>query len=227
MTVAAHGTPDRLDTCRGLTDLVARPTAPSCVGGGRHEPTAAGRGGPSEVGRRVIGDSVRRVVAVVGAIVFLGAAACGTQGARVAAAPSTAQAGGTAAQTPSSTGATSTPEHVDLAPAGPAPGGPGDEDEGEKFPIAAALALKVGCEDLESQAHVPAVSEQLSCRLGVEHVYVITFRTAADRDSYLRGQQVVSGGFNVVGPTWVLHLEDPASSTAVARQLGGALQSGA
>jgi hypothetical protein len=116
---------------------------------------------------------------------------------------------------------------VDLAPAGPAPAGPGDEDESDRYPVASALALRAGCEDLESQAHLVSVAEQLSCRRGIEHVYVMTFRRTADRDAYLGGQQVVTGGYNVVGPTWVVHMEDPTSSSTVAHQLGGTLRPGA
>ena len=113
-----------------------------------------------------------------------------------------------------------------LAPAGPAPGGPGEEGEGEgaQVPFAAALARDIDCADFEPQAHVAAVDEQLSCRRGVDRVYVMTFRSTTDRDTYLSGAKVVSGGFDVVGPTWVVHLADAPVAESVATRLGGSVR---
>lgn len=114
-----------------------------------------------------------------------------------------------------------------LAPAGPAPGGGTHEEEGEDDPAAAAIATSVGCVETETQAHVPSVDQQLSCRRGTEHVYVMTFRSTTDRDTYLtREPQVIPGGFNVVGQTWVVHVEAPATANTLATQLRAALRPG-
>jgi hypothetical protein len=114
-----------------------------------------------------------------------------------------------------------------LAPAGPAPGGVAEAAEGEAPPAVAALASSLGCADLESQAHLAAVDAQATCRRGTERVYVMTFRSALDRDTYLtQGPQVVTGGFNVVGTTWVVHVETATTAQDVGAQLQGAVVSG-
>ena len=113
-----------------------------------------------------------------------------------------------------------------LAPAGPASGGVA-EAEGEAPPAVAALASSLGCADLESQAHLAAVDAQATCRRGTERVYVMTFRSALDRDTYLtQGPQVVTGGFNVVGATWVVHVETATTAQDVGAQLQGSVVSG-
>jgi hypothetical protein len=101
-------------------------------------------------------------------------------------------------------------------------------EEGSNQPVAAAVARSSGCAEIESQAHLPVVDQQFSCRRGTEHAYVMTFRTTANRDAYLtRGPQVVSGGFNVVGPTWVVHVESASTAGALGTQLGGVVRAGA
>lgn len=102
-----------------------------------------------------------------------------------------------------------------------------DGDEGPDDPVAAAIARSAGCADIEPQAHLPSVKVQLSCRRGTEHAYVMTFRSTTDRDTYLtQGPQVVPGGFNVVGRTWVVHVERPSTADALAAQLSGAVHPG-
>lgn len=115
-----------------------------------------------------------------------------------------------------------------LAPAGPAPGGPVNEAEpGARTPVA-QLADSIHCVDGESQAHLPFVSGQTSCRRGTERVYVLTFPSTADRDRYLtQGPQVVPGGWNVTGPQWLLHVESRATATELAQSLHGVVVPGA
>jgi hypothetical protein len=75
------------------------------------------------------------------------------------------------------------------------------------------------------QSHLPSVEAQMTCRRGTEQAYIMTFRSATDRDTYLgRGPQVVPGGFNVVGGTWVVHVEARATANALAAQLHGAVR---
>jgi hypothetical protein len=101
------------------------------------------------------------------------------------------------------------------------------EAEVNEHPAVAALAGPAGCEELETQAHIAAVESQFTCRRGTERLYLMTFRTAADRDTYLeQGPQVVPGGFNVVGPTWVVHVETAAIAETLADQLQGAVRAG-
>jgi hypothetical protein len=114
-----------------------------------------------------------------------------------------------------------------LAPAGPAPGGADLVDEGDEQPATAALARSVGCVELEPQAHVPAVEEQVSCRRGTERTYLMTFRSTADRDTYLtHGPQVVPGGFNVIGNTFVVHVPTTATARFLAAALPGLVRAG-
>jgi hypothetical protein len=95
-------------------------------------------------------------------------------------------------------------------------------------PAVASLASSLGCEELESQEHLPVVDSQATCRRGTERVYLMTFRSAVDRDTYLtQGPQVVEGGFNVVGPTWVLHVDEATTAQDLGGQLHGAVQNGA
>jgi len=142
-----------------------------------------------------------------------------------AAVPGGAPAGAanSTSKTPAS-GTAAPPPHGSLAPAGPAPGGysRAEEDAFGEQPIAARLADSVGCADLEVQEPLPAVSEQVSCRRGTDRVYVLTFDSPANRDTYLHAvRPVVPGGWNIIGPTWVLHVETQSMATEVQRQIGG------
>jgi hypothetical protein len=56
---------------------------------------------------------------------------------------------------------------------------------------------------------------------------MMTFGSTANRDTYLRGTQVVEGGFNVVGPTWVVHVEDAATAQDLGSHLHGDVRNGA
>jgi hypothetical protein len=117
-----------------------------------------------------------------------------------------------------------------LAPAGPAPGGGGAGEADEESDVGAVshIADLIGCEDRESQQHLPMVSQQLSCRRGIERVYVMAFDSFTNRDAYLAsGAQVVTGGYNVVGPTWVVHVESQQTANELQQQRGGAVQPGA
>jgi len=134
-----------------------------------------------------------------------------------------AGAANSTSRTPAS-GASAPPPPGSLAPAGPAPGGysSAEEDAFGEQPIAARLADSVGCADLEVQEHLPAVSEQVSCRRGIDRVYVLTFVSPANRDTYLSAvRPVVPGGWNVIGPSWVLHVETQSLATGIQQQIGG------
>lgn len=116
-----------------------------------------------------------------------------------------------------------------LAPAGPAPGdssgGPG-EDEGKGQSL--DLARAIGCADMEEQESLPSVSQQLTCRRGVERIYILTFATVGDRDIYLgQDQQVVPGGWNLIGPNWVIHADVSQTAQDLMHQLGGIISVGA
>jgi hypothetical protein len=118
---------------------------------------------------------------------------------------------------------------TDLAPAGPAPGGVVKE-AGEEHDLGSVsqIADSIGCEDVEGQQHLPVVSQQLSCRRGVERLYVMSFDSWTNRDAYLSaGPQVVTGGFNVVGPTWVVHVETQQTADEVQQKLQGEVRAGA
>jgi len=131
------------------------------------------------------------------------------------AASATPSAAGDPSETPSST--------ISLAPAGPPPGGAVDEaDPREDEPAVAGIVRSIGCVEGEVQEPLPLVTIQLSCRIGTERVYVLTFETSADRDAYLgevRGPQVVTGGWNITGPAWVVHVETEATAVRLAKQL--------
>ena len=115
-----------------------------------------------------------------------------------------------------------------LAPAGPAPGGVVVEEESGEPSSASKIADSIACVEMESQEHQPSVEEQTSCRRGVDRVYISTFTTAANRDTYLReGPQVVPGGWNVVGENWVVHVESESTANEVQAQLQGSVQPGA
>ena len=126
-------------------------------------------------------------------------------------------------------GRSATPSSASLAPAGPAPGeasgAPGeDEEPGPSLD----LARSIGCADIEEQESLPSVGQQLTCRRGVDRIYVMTFATSADRDVYLgQDQPVVPGGWNVIGPTWVIHTDVSAAAQELMHQLGGSVSAGA
>jgi hypothetical protein len=102
-----------------------------------------------------------------------------------------------------------------------------EADDGADQPAVAGLARSAGCVELEAQAHVASVDQQYSCRRGTERAYVLTFRSTADRDSYLtRGPQVVPGGYDVVGPTWLVHVEAAATARILGTRLGGVVRPG-
>ncbi len=116
------------------------------------------------------------------------------------------------------------PASAALAPAGPAPGVPAGKED-EEQPAAAKLADSFNCVDIEGQQHVPGVNEQVSCRRGLDRAYVMTFKSAATRDVYLaKGPAVVPGGWYVVGPSWVVHVENAAVASAVQRELHGGVR---
>jgi hypothetical protein len=159
------------------------------------------------------------VPAAVLGLLFLATTACARAGH-----PESATAAPAAASGP----ATAAPSAAHLAPAGPAPGGVVKEDDGKDQPVASALGDSAACADMESQQHLPVVDEQVSCRRGTERLYVLTFRNTTDRDTYLTaGPQVVGGGFNVVGSTWVLHVEMSQTAATLATQLHGTVRPGA
>lgn len=163
---------------------------------------------------------------VAAGLMVVAAAGCAS---RAAATPASTVASGAATQPSSALGAGVLPapraDPDRLAPAGPAPGGHTQENDGQDEPAAAAIARSIDCVDAEVQAHLPSVEEQLTCRRGTEQAYIMTFRSTTDRDTYLtRGPQVVPGGFDVVGRTWVVHVVARATATALATQLAGAVQ---
>ena len=131
-----------------------------------------------------------------------------------------------APRSPSATPVDPTASVPRLAPAGPAPGG-APAEEGEEETGAVRLADAVDCVDVEPQEPLPAVREQLSCRRGLDRVYVLTFSTPTDRDTYLgTDSPVVPGGWNVVGPSWVLNVEPREAALGMQRRLGGVVRRG-
>lgn len=158
---------------------------------------------------------------LIGGTLALAAAGCSS-------APALQAKGPAVAPTPvmQTSHAAATPTHEppgSLAPAGPAPSGLTKEaGEGDDQPAVTRLADAIGCEDLESQSHLPFVREQGSCRLDTEHVYILTFGSGADRDTYLNvGPHVVQGGYNVIGSDWVVHVENIDTAHTVQSELNG------
>lgn len=180
------------------------------------------------------GRHTRVVGMVAGGLAILAAAGCASRSAEMPT-PTDATSSGKHAAASGTTARGGGPlispraDPDNLAPAGPAPGGTSGkaEEEGDADPAATAIATSAGCEDIEPQAHLPSVDAQLSCRRGTEHAYVMTFRSTTDRDTYLtHGPQVVPGGFNVVGRTWVVHVESSSTANTLAAQLSGAVRPG-
>jgi hypothetical protein len=171
---------------------------------------------------------------VAGGLAILAAAGCASRSAEMPTSADATSSGKHAAASGTTArggGPLSSPraDPDNLAPAGPAPGGTSGkaEGEGDANPAATAIATSAGCEDTEPQSHLPSVDEQLSCRRGTEHAYVMTFRSTTDRDAYLtRGPQVVPGGFNVVGPTWVVHVESSSTAHTLGTRLKGTVRAG-
>lgn len=174
------------------------------------------------------------VVAIVSGLLLFCAAGCASPAGQASGAQQTGAAdiaaGSSAAAAPRSV--TPLAARQDLAPDGAAPGGsaPGGAaplDEGDEQPAAEALARSVGCVEPEPQAHVAAVDEQVSCRRGAERTYLMTFRSTADRDICLaHAPQVVSGGFNVIGKTFVVHVPTMATARFLAAVLPGQIRAG-
>jgi hypothetical protein len=164
--------------------------------------------------------SSERAAAILG-LVILGVTGCGAPGSDHVAAATASGTGGTAPSTLPSVAPDS------LAPAGPAPGGGPGEAEDHLNAQLTSLVSSLGCDDVETQSHLAAVDSQITCRSGTERLFMMTFRSSLDRDNYLtQGPQVVDGGFNVVGPTWIVHTESATTAQHLGGQLNGAVQSG-
>jgi hypothetical protein len=97
------------------------------------------------------------------------------------------------------------------------------EDEGKLGRTPAAdLARTLGCPDFEPQERAPGVAAQVSCGLNGHLVYVQTFTSSHVPKKYVQGGPgPTPTGADVIGPDWIVHVDDASYAPTVQAELGG------
>jgi hypothetical protein len=87
---------------------------------------------------------------------------------------------------------------------------------------AAALARTLGCPDFEPQERAPGVGAQVSCGIGGHRIYVQTFTGSHVPRKYVQaGPGPKPVGADLIGPGWIIHVDDASFAATVKAKVGG------
>jgi hypothetical protein len=97
------------------------------------------------------------------------------------------------------------------------------EDEGPLGRTPAALLAKsLGCIDYEPQEMPHGVASQGTCRIDTHRIYVQGFKSAKIPRKYVQGGPGPKPvGADVLGPNWIVHVDDAGFAPEVQKRLGG------